>query len=117
MKTLLILLMLLLPTTALALDLSEHDKQAHMTAGAMFGSLTGLGAIMHDGMTWKSGLIAFGVANLPGIAKEIDDDVFDFEDIQADMIGVGLSIICLKLGWEGWQLWTNDNVVGISGSF
>ncbi len=109
--------MLLLPTTVLALDLSEHDKKAHIIAGAMFGSLTGTAAIMHDGMTWKSGLIAFGIANLPGIAKEIDDDVFDMEDIQANMIGVGLSIICLKLGYEGWQLWVKDDVVGISGSF
>jgi len=105
MKTLIILIILFLTTQAYAIDLSADDKQKHMLGSALIGTATGIIAIKHDGMTLKSGSIAFGVAMIPGVLKEALDsreagNKWDNEDLVADAIGVAVGLICVKIGYN-----------------
>lgn len=96
---------LIFTTQAYAIDLSADDKQKHMLGSALIALPIGMVAIKHDGMTLKSGLIAFGVAMIPGLIKEgmdsqEDGNKWDNEDLLADSIGVAIGLICVKIGYN-----------------
>ncbi len=65
------------------------DKSLHLAVSAALGTATG----MHFEDKWK----AFGVAMIPGIAKEVidsqrKDNHFSTKDIVADAIGAALGV-------------------------
>lgn len=102
---------------AYAMDLSESDKQKHMAVSAAFGLGTGTIAYFEDGVTWKSGALAWLVAMLPGTGKEIaDQDTtgFDWDDMAANAIGATAGVLTGKYGWS---IYFSTSEIGVTGRF
>jgi len=122
MRTLFISLTLIFAAFLLALstltaDAMEPDKEKHFIVSAACGAGTGAIAAAEDGLTVKSGSIAFAVALLPGLGKEIADREttgFDWHDMKYNALGAALGVTLAKTGYV---VFFGKNSIGLSGRF
>lgn len=71
----------------------QNDKQKHFAVSATIATLTA-GMAKNYGLTTNQAiLVGFTTSLLAGIAKEVNDDKFDNNDLLADTIGSGLGAI------------------------
>lgn len=82
--------LLLVINNILAVDLREQDKKKHVAACAAISVVVAT----NTNNMWYG----IGAAMLVGVAKEMTDDKFDKEDLEADLIGsvIGVQVEVLK---------------------
>ena len=92
----------ILSSTCHALD---EDKKMHMFASAPLGAFGVMACdlVKPEWPSWKKWLVGGSLGMIPGIAKELRDDKFDWQDIGADAIGsygVGAALtITITIRW------------------
>jgi hypothetical protein len=87
-----LIISLLLSTQVMAFDHNEPDKEKHVQASAAINTAVYAVARYNDVGRVESFLLAATTTIIIGIAKEMTDPVYDKNDIDADGLGILLTL-------------------------
>lgn len=91
MKKLLLMAILISPM-AKAVDLSQRDKQLHLGVSAAISGAVYTTLRLKGASRLKSAGVAALMSMWCGTVKELTDEKFDWQDMQADAIGTSIGV-------------------------